>query len=181
MRLSGGIDVKKCLLLAGLMLLLTGCGSQETFEMVTDDYVQPVMAQMQQIVVSLPVDASVEVLESDTQGTIYLCDGYTVTVHTTEAGDLAKTLYTATGFSEEDLQTIQTQYGSVSRTDSVWTAAGETEEQVGRIAVLDDGSYHYVLTCMTDASKMEQLQPVWGELFDSFRLVSAQMDLNTGS
>ena len=173
--------MKKFLLLAGLMLLLTGCGSQETFETVTDDYVQPVMAQMQQILVSLPVDATVEVLENDNQGTIYLCDGYTVTVHTAEAGDLEKTLYTATGFSAENLPVIQTKYGGVTRTDSVWTAAGENEEQVGRVAVLDDGSYHYVLTCMTDASKMEELQPVWGELFDSFRLVSAQMDLNTGS
>lgn len=173
--------MKKCLLLAGLMLLLTGCGSQETFETITDDYVQPVMAQMQQVVISLPVDATVSVLKSDTEGTIYLCDGYTVTLHTAESGDLDKTLRTATGFSAEDLPVIQTEYGGVTRTDSVWTAAGESEEQVGRVTVLDDGNYHYVLTCMTGASQMETLQPVWGELFDSFRLVSAQMDLNTGS
>lgn len=173
--------MKKCLILVGLVFLLTGCGSQPTLETVTDEYVQPVMAQMQQVLVSLPEDASVAVLEDETAGTIYLCDGYTVTLQTTQAGDLTKTLQSATGFSKEDLRLIQTQYGGLTRTDGVWTAAGEQEDQLGRFAVLDDGSYHYVLTCMMDASRTQSLQPVVDELFDSFRLVSSEIDLNTGS
>ena len=173
--------MKKCLLWMLLAILLTGCGSQETLETVTDDYIQPVMAPMQQILVSLPTDAAVAVLEEEAAGTIYLCDGYTVTLHTTEAGNMEKTLQAATGFSADALRTIQTEYGGLTRTDGVWTAAGETEDQLGRFAVLDDGNYHYVLTCMADASKMEELQPVWQELFESFRLVTAGTDLHTGS
>ena len=46
--------MKKCLLLVCLGLLLTGCSSVETFETVTDEYVQPVMATMQQAVMALP-------------------------------------------------------------------------------------------------------------------------------
>ena len=173
--------MKKCLVLVGLVLLLTGCGSEPALETVTDEYVQPVMAQKQQILVSLPADTAVTVLEEESAGTIYLCDGYTVTLQTTESGDLNKTLYTATGFSKDDLRLVQTQYGGLTRTEGVWTAAGESGDQVGRVAVLDDGSYHYALTCMTDASQTQTLQPVMEDLFDSFRLVSAEMDLNTGS
>ena len=164
-----------------MTVFLTGCSSQETFETVTDDYVQPVMAQMQQIMVSLPIDAAVTVLEEASAGTIYLCDGYTVTVQTTEAGDLQRTLKETTGFSEEDLRTIQTQHSGLTRTEGVWTAAGEQEDQLGRFAVLDDGNYYYILTCMADASRAGELQPVWQELFDSFRLVSPGTELHTGS
>ena len=173
--------MKKYLLFTILAILLTGCGSKQTLETVTDEYVQPVMAQMQQIAVSLPMDATVSVLEEASAGTIYLCDGYTVTVQTTEAGDLQRTLQETTGYSAEELRTIQTQCGDLTRTEGVWTAAGEQEEQLGRFAVLDDGNYHYVLTCMVDVSRVEQLQPTWQDLFDSFRLVSPGTELNTGS
>lgn len=173
--------MKKCLVLMGLMLLLSGCGSEPTFETVNDENIQPVMAPMQKIMVSLPVDAAVTVLEEETAGTIYLCDGYTVTIHTAASGDMQKTLRSTTGFSKEELRTVQTEYGGLIRTEGVWTAAGENGEQVGRFAVLDDGSYHYVLACMADASVTEELQPVWQELFDSFQVVSSQTELYTGS
>lgn len=173
--------MKKYLLFTIVAMLLTGCGSKQTLETVTDDYVQPVMAQMQQIAVSLPMDATVSVLEETSAGTIYLCDGYTVTVQTTEAGDLRRTLQETTGYSLDELRTIQTQYGDLTRTEGVWTAAGEQEEQLGRFAVLDDGNYHYVLTCMADVTRVEELQSTWQDLFDSFRLVSPGTELNTGS
>lgn len=173
--------MRKSLLLVVVALLLTGCSSQPTFETVTDVYVQPAMAQMQQMVFSIPSDAAIAVLEDDTEGTIYLCDGYTATVHSTQAGDLDKTLRETTGFTQEDLRFIQTQYSGITRTEGVWTAAGEGEDQMGRFAVLDDGNYHYVLTCMAGVSKVEQVKPVWEELFASFRLEDPQWDLNTGS
>ena len=174
--------MKKCLLLVAILAtFLSGCSSQQTFETVTDDYIQPVMAQMQQMVVAIPSDATVEVMENNTEGKIYLCDGYTATLHTTQAGDLEKTLRDTTGFTQEQLRFIQTQYGGITRTEGVWTAAGEKEDQVGRFAVLDDGNYHYVLTCMAGVSNMETINPVWEELFSSFRLEDPQLELNTGS
>lgn len=173
--------MKKCWIFVMLMLLLTGCGAAETFETVSDTYVQPAAATMQQVVLSLPIDASVAVMESETSGTIYLCDGYTVTVHSTTGGDLDKTLREATGFAEEELTLVQTEQDGIKRIQCVWTAAGETEEQIGRLTLLDDGNYHYVLSCMTDASKMNDLQPVWQELFDSFCLISPEVALSIGS
>ena len=174
--------MKKCWFLMCLALLLTGCNSTaETVETLTDEYIQPVMATMQQAVMVLPEDASLTVMESDSGDIVYLCDGYTITLHTCQAGDLDKTLREATGFSKDALKLIQTESAGVERTQCVWTAAGESEEQVGRLTVLDDGNYHYVLTCMAGASQTQRLQPVWQELFDSFRLVGADVDLSIGS
>ena len=173
--------MKKCLILMLAALLLTGCAAEETAETVSDVYIQPVMSTMQQAVVSLPTDASVSVLENEDTGTIYLCDGYTVTLNSLPGGDLDQTLRQTTGFGKEDLALMETESGGIKRIHGVWTDAGETEQQVGRVMVLDDGSYHYVLTCMTDASRMKQLQPVWQDLFDSFRLVSPDYEINTGS
>lgn len=173
--------MKKCLILILAALLLTGCSAEETMETVSDVYIQPVMGTMQQAVVSLPVDASVSVLENEDTGTIYLCDGYTVTLNSLPGGNLEQTLRQTTGFGKEDLSLMQTESDGIKRIHGVWTAAGETEQQIGRVMVLDDGSYHYVLTCMADASRMKELQPVWQDLFDSFRLVSPDYEINTGS
>ena len=52
---------------------------------------------------------------------------------------------------------------------------------MGRAAILDDGSYHYVLTCMTDASNAHALQESWQTLFDSFTLAEPGEDPYTGS
>ena len=173
--------MKFVLLTTTLALLLCGCGAAETFETVEDEYLQPAMAPMQQVVVLLPEDISMAVMENDQTGTLYLCDGYTVTLQTLPGGNLEQTLRETTGFSREQLGAIQTQQEGITRTQCVWTAAGEEEEQVGRLTVLDDGNYHYVLACMTDASRAESLHDVWQELFDSFRLVSPGEDLYTGS
>ena len=173
--------MKKLVIVILTVFLLAGCGSRQTFETVDDEYLQSVMAPVQQVVVSLPEDASVAVMESDQTGTLYLCDGYTATLQTLPGGNLDQTLKEITGFSRERLHPIQTTLDGVTSTHCVWTAIGEKEEQVGRLTVLDDGNYHYVLACMADASQTESLQGVWQELFDSFRLISPEVDLHTGS
>lgn len=174
--------MKKCWIVAvAAMLLLSGCGIQETMETISDLYLQPVMADIQQVIVDVPKDASVEVLQSDDGGKLYLCDGYTVTVQTMEAGDLNKTLQEVTGYAKEDLTLMQTRQDGIKRYECIWTAAGESETQVGRARVLDDGNYHYVITVMAGESLAGELTQVWKELFNSFRLVSADVDLNTGS
>ncbi len=160
--------VKKIWIWIVAALLLCGCGNQVTFETVSDDIWEPVSAQIQQIQIKLPEDAALSVLESPDTGKLYLCDGYTVTLQTMEAGDLSSTLRQTTGFSKEQLPLIKLTDKEVDRYESAWSSAGEGEEQVGRVAVLDDGHYHYVLTVMAGASQAGQYTQIWQEIFDSF-------------
>lgn len=153
-----------------LALVLSGCGVQETYETVKDTLMQPEQGLAKQVVLALPEDASVPAMQSDVSGSLYLCDGYFVTVQTLESGDLQSTIKDATGFDRNLLPIIETVQGDVYRYECVWTAAGETEEQIGRLAVLDDGSYHYVVTAMADASKAGQLTTKWNQLFSSLTL-----------
>lgn len=173
--------VKKALLLLILPVFLFGCGAEQTFETVTDEYVQPVAAVMQQAAIQLPDGAAVSVMQNEENGSIYFCDDFTLTLQTLEAGDLNHTLYTATGYEQQQLNIIETASGDAKRYDCVWAAAGEGEDQVGRAAVLDDGNYHYVLTCMTGASNAESLQQQWQAIFTSFCLTTPGMDPYTGS
>lgn len=173
--------MKKCLLfLALLALLLTGCGAKETFETVSDVYAPEEAAPMQQIVLNLTDSAAAQTMECD-GNRLYFCDGYTVTVQTLTAGDLDRTLREITGFSRQTLRPVETATGELRRYDCVWTAAGETEEQVGRAAVLDDGNYHYAVTVMADASAAGDLAGQWQTLLDSFRVIPAGTAVNTGS
>lgn len=136
---------------------------------------------MQQVLLELPEEISKPTMENSEAGAIYLCDDYTLTLNTVTSGDLNKTLYETTGFAKDQLQLLQTGSGELKRYECVWAAAGEPEDQIGRLCVLDDGDYHYVLTAMADASRAGQLRQTWNTLFDSFRLVSTEMDVNTGS
>ena len=60
--------------------------------------------------------------------------------------------------------------GQTRRYECVWVAAGEEEQQVGRMAILDDGNYHYCMTAMADEGDVLQLRDTWQALFDSFIL-----------
>ncbi len=173
--------MKKCWILAALILLLAGCGAEKTMETVNDENLQPVLAPQWQMIVDIPVDASVSVLQDSQQGKIYLCDGYTATVQTLSAGDLENTVRTLTGFGQEELTLMKTRTDGFTRYEWVWAAAGEGEDQVGRACVLDDGNYHYALTVMAGESQAGQLQKTWQELFDSFYLATPEAELNTGS
>lgn len=173
--------MKRVFLLLLCGLLLCGCSAQETFETVDDIVAQQVSGQMQQLLIDLPAESALPTLENDGEGTLYLCDGYTLTVQTFAAGDLGKTLRSVTGYEKEQLQLLQTTSASATRYDCVWTAAGESEDQVGRMVLLDDGSFHYVLTAMAGASQMDRLQPVWDGLFRSVELVSSLDEISSGS
>lgn len=173
--------MKKLILIAGIALLFSGCAAQPTFETVSDEYMQPVLQQTRQMTLSLPEEAAALTVQSDEGGNLYFCDGYTIAVQVLEAGDLDATLRQITGFEKDALQLIQTESDGVKRCECVWAAAGEGEEQVGRAAVLDDGVNHYVLTCMAGASEAESVQEDWQTLFTSFRLLTQEQLLHTGS
>lgn len=162
-------------------MLLAGCGKETALETVTDVQATPVVAAVQRIQVQLPPELSAPALQSDRSGTLYLCDDYSVTVQTVEAGDLEKTIRNATGMNKEDLQILQTRKADAKCYQWVWTANAETGIQVGRGCILDDGAYHYVLTALADEEIAGQVQPVWREIFTSFCLATEREQVSTGS
>lgn len=160
--------MKKAMVLLPLLLLLSGCGG-ESYETVSDVPVQPVRTAAQ-IQLALPEDSSVVAVSNAADGTVYLCDGYCVTVSTHGAGDLDATLRLATGFSRAQLPLLERQEGANRRYECAWAAAGEGEDQIGRAVILDDGSFHYVLTVMGEADRAGELTQVWQEILASFKL-----------
>ena len=124
---------------------------------------------MQEKSIILCVDESAVVLQGDT-GTLYLCDGYEVTVEVLSAGNLSGTFQSLTGFGADDLTVVQTAAGDAARYECVWSAAGERGDLVGHAVILDDGVYHYCVTTLADAADAARLQPEWEALFASFAL-----------
>lgn len=162
--------MKKLIAIVMLVVLLAGCAQPEAFETMSDIYYEPEGSPVRQTVLVLPEDAAVTVMEEETAGSIYLCDGYCVMVQTLASGDLDATLRSVTGYPREKLLVMERQDENGSRYECVWAAAGEGGDQVGRTLVLDDGSYHYTLTVMADAENAGDLADTWQGIFDSFRL-----------
>ena len=162
------------------LLLLTGCGQEPVLETVTDEVLQPVMTPAYSALFTLPKDAAVTTMESPEAGTIYFCDGYTVTLRTLPAGNLDQTIVDATGFTADALTLIKTNADGWDRIQCVWSAVGEEGEQIGRLTVLDDGVNHHVLSCMMPTDLASELSQQVQQLMDSFCLVTPE-SLNTGS
>ncbi len=164
--------MKKFVWLVLLALLLTGCSAQETFETVSDDAVQSVMAPMGEISIALPEDAAVPSMDNDEAGKIYLCDGYTITVQSFPSGDLNGTVREVTGFERDRLTIMQTECDGIRRYDCAWSAAGEGGDWVARTAILDDGNYHYAVTVMGDHSIAGEQAETWQAVLDSVTINS---------
>ena len=162
--------MKKCLLIAMLVVLLAGCGAPRSFETLSDEYVQPPQPVMRETQLGLPEEAAVSAITNADQGSIYLCDGYTITVQTMDAGDLDATLRTISGYGKDRLNLLERQAADHRRYECVWAAAGEGEDQVCRAVILDDGNYHYTLTLTAGASNAGDLAQTWQELLGSFTL-----------
>lgn len=169
--------MKRILIVALLVMLLTGCGAEPTFETVADQPDLQVSAQPKQILLELPKDAKLQTGEQGDK--LYLCDGFTVSLQTVEAGDLDKTLRTTTGYNREDLTLMQMQGTDGKHYRCVWAAAGEGQTQVGKTYIVDDGNYHYVLTVMVPEETAGQLASQLQDIADSFQIVDGEF--STGS
>lgn len=161
--------MKKWLVFMLLPLLLAGCGTEETFETVSDDWEIPAMAPEREISVELPGEATVCAVQSDS-GRLYLCNGYEISIETMESGDLNGTIQAISGYDRDELTVMTTQDGEIKRHEFVWSSAGENGDRLGRSVILDDGNYHYVMTVLRDADQ-EDSQIIWSRVFRSFSLV----------
>lgn len=159
--------MKKLVWMLLLALMLSGCAPAETFETLGDVDMAPVIRQERSLELALPEGA--EVIQG-AEGTLYLCDGYSLTVEVRSAGDLGSTMRNLTGFGTDALTVIETAAGDASRYECVWTAAGEGGDTVGRAMVLDDGAYHYCVTIQYSAGDASRMQEVWKEITDSVAL-----------
>ena len=159
--------MRNCVLLL-LMILLTGCGAEQTMETVADELVIPVMAQPRLICVELPGETALPVFEND-NGRIYICNDYEIAVQTLEAGDLDRTIQTVSGLSKEDVTVVETNADDVRRYELVWAAVGEGGDRGGRAAILDDGNYHYCLSVLRGMGD-EKSQISWDQVFSTFHL-----------
>ena len=164
--------MKKALLVVFVGLLLGGCGTQQTMETVSDVYAVPASVTMHQVRLPLPDDAVSQSMEAEDGSKMYMCDGYTVTVQTMDAGDLDKTLQTISGFSGEKLTVMRTKSEDITRYESAWCVAGESEEQICRGLILDDGNYHYAITIMANYSVAGEKADAWQHILDSACLVN---------
>lgn len=150
------------------VMLLSGCGAAETFETVDDELLQPVMAEVGQISLVLPPEASQQTMLENEENKLYFCDGYTAAVQIMERGDLNRTCKALCGFGVEGLDIMETSVNGQKRYDWVWSAAGEGGDTLGRAAVIDDGKYHYCVSLQAEAALAGELEGAWAELLGSF-------------
>ena len=174
--------MRKIAIIFVLVLFLTGCKAGKELETVMDSPIVPQQAEKMEMLISLPENAASVVMSSEETGTVYFCDNFVLTMQTALSGDMHKTVADTTGYTYDRLPIIETVQGSAKRYDCVWTAAGESGDQVGRCAIIDDGNYHYILTVMADAEQSGELtQNLWNDVFTSFRIVKQDNAINSGS
>lgn len=162
----------KCFLSVLMMaLLLSGCKAEETMETIADEWAVPVMAQPKEISVSLPGEAAMPAVESDS-GRIYVCEDYEIVIQNYPSGDLNATVQELSGYSMKDLTVMATDQDGVDRYDFVWASAGEGGDQLGRAVILDDGEYHYTMAVTRSSDTTETSQITWSQVFQSFTLGS---------
>ena len=164
--------MRKLWILIVVTVVFSGCSATQTMETISDSLDVPAVAPLQKLQITLPLDASVPTLVSEDGALLYECEDYTLCVQTLESGDLDKTLWQLTGFTQDELTVMTTQSDDIKRHSCVWSAAGEGGDHVGRAVVLDDGSYHYAVSVMAEFSKAGNLSDKWIELFDSVRLTN---------
>ena len=166
--------MKRMLCLMLCACILTGCAGTKSYETMTDLYYVPTQQEPAQIILELPEEAALSVLEREDGGKLYICDGYTVSVQTVASGDLDATLRNVTGYGKENLKGIGWKQGNLQRYECAWASTGEEGDQVGRAVVLDDGHYHYIVTVLGQATLAGSMTDTWGAIMDS-------VDLNIAS
>ena len=156
-------------LIGMLALLMTGCATPP-IETVSDSYVEQTPAEARQLIIDLPEEAAQPVMESGDGEKLYFCGDYELRVQTLRSGDLSGVLEEVTGYAIEQLTVIETVGGDWRRYDCGWSSTGAEGELVGRTAVLDDGSYCYCVTALSDSGEANALKQQWQHVFSSLEL-----------
>ena len=112
-----------------LVVMLAGCSSAKDYEGMSDVYAEQPLPSAAQMLVSLPPDAAVMTAEDGQTESIWLCDGYTVTVQTLASGDLSAPLQKVTGYEREQLAVMKLEKdGLPGENDTVFICHGDCIE-----------------------------------------------------
>ena len=160
--------MKKMLVILIVMMILTGCTAQ-TFEKIEDLNDVQTMAQPATLLVDLPEEAAAPAMQGSS-GTLYFCGDYDIMVEVMPSGNLDNTLQTLTGFGRNELELVQTIRCGVDCYEGVWSAAGEAGDHVGRLLILDDGSFHYCVSVMAMAEDISNCADDWNSILTSVAL-----------
>lgn len=174
--------MKKCWFVILMALLLCGCHKTGKMETVMDTIIPQELPEMQKMSFYVPDDAVSEVFAQENERQIYFCDDFILTAEIKEAGDLQKSLKEITGYDYTQLSVFETKQQDLKRYDCVWSTLGENCEEVGRCAVLDDGTYHYILAVFAPSENTGELtDSVWNAMFSSFCLYGPNEIIDSGS
>ena len=161
--------MKKLCLVIFCVLMLSACSAVETMETIGDEGVTPVMGEAGQVQLTLPDLEDAQVIDNGMGSRIYLFDGFCVTVQTLDGGNMDKTLEIVSGFDADKLSLLKTEQKDYTQICCAWSSAGEQEEQLCRVVVMDDGRYHYAVTVMADSSGVAAQPDLW-EILDTVEL-----------
>ena len=150
--------------------MLAGCGNPDVFETMSDTYLVPEAVPAQKTSMLLSEDSAIQIENTGSNDSIYLCDDYCVMVQTFASGDLNATIRSVTGYAKDKLLIMQREIDGIRSYECVWASAGEGGDQLGRMLILDDGSHHYALSVMADAENAGELADTWQLLLDSFQI-----------
>lgn len=160
--------MKKLCIVAAIVLLLSGC-SLQTFEKVEDGNDVPAMADPATLLIDLPETAAAPAMQGSS-GSLYFCGDYDITVEILPSGNLSQTLKTLTGYEKEELGLMQTERCGAACYEGAWSAAGEAGDHIGRVLVLDDGSFHYCVSIMAAADSAGSCAEEWNAVLASVAL-----------
>jgi len=161
--------MKKFCLMFALTMLLCGCGKQD-YEVRAAPCGAEETAAPGVISIYMSDELSAPVMSTPEGDRLYIADHYEVMLQTLAGGDIDATLQSCTGFDSRKLTVIETAEDGLKRYDCAFTSLGEGTQTVGRLTVLDDGNYHYVLTVTADRAYGAEMTAAWQQLSDSFQI-----------
>lgn len=174
--------MKKISILLLALFLLCGCAEKKTYETISDGLETPQLPNRLEMTAVLPEGATSPVFSTSDAGKLYEYADCTVTMQAVTAGDFSGLIRDVTGYSQENLQIMESVQWGLPSFQVVWTAAGEGQTQVGRACILTDGNYYYVLTAMVPEEKAGNLSKgELKEMFASFRAIAKQDVISSGS
>lgn len=165
--------MKKLCLIVVLAALLAGCG-KKNYETRNTPCNTDATAAPGVISIMLPDQIATPVMSTQNGDRLYIAENYEICLQTISSTDLNTTLKSCTGFERDKLTIMETEQNGMKRYDCAWSAAGEGVQSVGRLMVLDDGNYHYVLTVTAPQEHADEMDAAWKELEESFRVSIVQ-------
>ncbi|MBO7251129.1 MAG: hypothetical protein J6V25_00725 [Oscillospiraceae bacterium] len=153
-----------------ILMGLSGCAGEATFETVADVMVTEAPAQPKKVKLQLPKEVAAPVMDTEAQQ-IFVSEGYEIMVEKRPSGDLQGTVLQLSGYMPDKLTVLSTDQGEYRKHSFVWSCTGEQGDRLGKAVVLDDGNYHYCLSILWDAALTEEKQTQWDSVFASFSLV----------